>query len=1009
MWIFFLKNVRFTLLILGFIIMAGLYSLFTLPKEASPEVKVPFASIATFYPGASPIDVEDLVTNPIEDAVINLDDVKKVTSTSSEAFSIVSVEFETDADIKDRVRALQDAVNNVEGELPAGVESPLVREVNFSDQPVLILALSAQLPYSELLDIAERMQDEIELITQVSSAQLTGVRPKILEITLKPEALSQYGVSVLEVLQVLQQSDGNFPLGSLEAQANNYNFRLSAALNPEDLGNLVVRNQGPSYIYLRDLADIRDTFKDASQISRVSVNGGARQEAISIQVFKKPGGDLVRMVDEINARLKELQETDYPEVTVMTVQDNAQDIRDQLGDLTSNGEQSVLLIFFALALVLGLREATLAAVSIPLTFLLTFMGLQLIGSSFNFLSLFSLIFATGILVDTGIVIVESMHLYIQNGDDAKTAAFKTIREYQVPLLAGTLTNIAAFVPMFLMTGIIGEFVKHIPRTVVITLLASLIVCMGILPVLGMIFLKAKPAETVAKQESVLWRRFKAWYIPFLEGFLKARWRTWALLFLMVVMLVGTVALPVLGVLNVSMFPAEDSRLFFIQVELPKGSRLEDTDAVVSRIEDTVIATPEVESYIATLGSNGGEALGGVNTAESHLANFTVNLKKDRERTSLEILDDYRTQFAALSGEAKINLIGVSGGPPGSSAISFRIFGPDLKELRRLSNEAIALLEAEEGTVNVSSSLQDQAPEYVLRIDREHVASAGLTPAVLGQIARIALSGLEVSTLTRADGKDVDLILKTKIDDIEALLALPISTPSGDFPLGHFIQVNLEPAPSTIVHQGGERSVEISSDVEGETLASVVLPAFQAEFAKIEMPQGYRVEYGGEAEEMAESFASLGQALIIGILLILIILLLQFNSFSQTFVVLLTIPFGIIGVFLGLALVQQPFSFPAFIGLVALSGIVVNNGIILLDRIASNRSEGMPKKEAILEASNSRLQPIVLTSITSVIGMLPLALSSPTWAPLGFTIVFGMLFSTVLTLVVIPASYGLFVK
>jgi len=414
--------------------------------------------------------------------------------------------------------------------------------------------------------------------------------------------------------------------------------------------------------------------------------------------------------------------------------------------------------------------------------------------------------------------------------------------------------------------------------------------------------------------------------------------------------------------------------------------------------------------VSTVGSAGTLSSGDLGTTtitNSHLANFTINLKDDRERSALDIVADYQERFIAIKG-ADVEVIGVSDGPPTAAAIEFKIYGDDLDLLKVYSDEAVALLESIEGTNNVNSSLNEKSYEFVMRVDHQKVQAAGLNASTLAQIARISVSGINAATIS-VDGKDTDLILKTSSDtDIQDVLALPIISPTNTFPLSYFVELSYEAAPSTIARSDGDRSVNISSDLDSGVIATTILPEFQEKFDP-DFADGYRIEFGGEAEEMAESFASLGRAMIAGMFLILIILVIQFNSFKQSLIILFTIPLALIGVFFGLSAVMLPLSFPAFIGIVALAGIVVNNAIILIDRINKNILEGMTKEEAISSAGASRFQPILLTSITTVAGILPLALSDPGWGPLGFSIIFGLLFSTLLTLLVIPACYQRFIK
>ncbi len=985
------------------VLLGGTFAALTLPKESNPEIKVPYASIATFYPGASPLDVEDLITYPIEDAVLGLEDLKNLSSSSSEGFSLVFAEFEADADIEDRVRELQDAVSQMESTLPDDAQAPMVTELNFSNSPILVLSISADVPHAQLADMAETLQDEILEVNGVGDATLTGVRPMEISMEIDPSKLEQYGISILEVYQVVQSAEATLPLGSIEAGGKNYSLRFSAPVERTDLGGLIVRSVGDSFIYLRDLADISYGLVEETQYARVSFEGSDSLDSISMNVTKKTGGDIIKMVDEINDKIEELEATTLNGATVTTTYDSAQDIKDQLNDLSRSGAMTIVLVAIILLLALGWREAIVASLAIPFTFLITFMGFGLMGTTINFLSLFSLILALGILVDTGVVITEGMHTRLAEGKNPREVALATVRDYQWPLISGTMTTVAAFVPMLFMTGIIGEFVKHIPRTVSLALLASLFVGLGFLPVMGSRILKVKKE----KKKSWFERRIvniRNSYRSTLEWLLSRKYRQSLLMFFMLILFGASLVLPGAGLLKVTMFSEADYRLFFIEVDLPNGSLLSETDAVVRQVEEALLEIPEVQSYLVTVGTSGNlsDGLAVTSGGNSNLASFTVNLYEDREVSSLDIIDDLREELSVIT-EGNVEVQGVSDGPPTANPIEFRIYGDDLDELTAYSEAASVVLAETDGVVNISSSLDDSNSEFVLSVDRERAGTLGLSPLSLAQIAQISLNGITATSLT-INGDDTNVILKTSAGStLEEVLALPILTQFGTFPLSHFVNVDLGQAPASVLHTDGDRTVTISADLEADYLVNDVLADFQDSWTPQLLP-GYRVEYGGELEEQVESFKSLGTAMIYGVLLILMILVLQFNSLKQTAIVLFTIPLALIGVFAGLTLTSIPFSFPAFIGVVALTGIVVNNAIILIDRINKNTANGMAQKEAILDAGVARFQPIILTSLTTIVGIFPLATSDETWGPLGFSIIYGLAFSTILTLVVIPSAY-----
>ncbi len=1003
MWKFFLNQPRVTFLLILLTTVWGIYCMFALPKESSPEVKVPYASVTTFYAGASPLDVEDSITNPLEDVVLGVDQIKQVDSTSSEGFSMIFIEFETNADIQDRVQALQEAVNRARTSLPAGASTPDVKEINFNDQAVLSFALTSDKPLIELSGIAEDVQSDLEEVAGVSRIEISGAIQEQVQIQISPTALAHYQVDLNELMSALQKLDPSLPLGSVEGQFQNYSLRFSGSSTLNDLDQLLIRYQNGVPIFLRDVADIQLAVPEQNSISRVGLAGQEPQKAITFSVYKKTGADVVRMVDAINAYLTSEQTGLLEGVSHSIVFDAAQDVRDQLSSLGNEGLQTAGLIGVTL-LLLGARIAIIAALSIPLTFFLTFIGLYYSGNSFNFLSLFALILAVGVLVDTGVVVVEAMAEELKKNADPRAAALHAIQEFQSPLIFGTLVTIAGFLPMLFMTGIIGEFIKHIPRTLTFTLLASLVTGLIFIPFLGTLVLTKDSAPKDSRV--ILWMRDQ--YEPLLKSALKSRGTQNLWLFGIFVAFLLSFIFPVTGLLKVDMFPASDYPIFFVSVENAKGTPFENTADLATRVEAKIQEIPDMDSYLMTVGQSNSlnGDLGAVSLTQSHLANFTVRLKKDRMQSSLITVDELRE--ALNPGEFPgVTVQGVSEGPPQGAAISFRLKGSELGPLSEGSDLALKTLSEISGVVNAKSSLDSAVSELALTLKEPWATRSGQSYDRLSFLIRSFLSGLPLGSKISIDDEEYPALLSFTDRSLDDLSALPVTGPTGVLKVSDLLSFKLVNSPTEILHRDGDRIVEISADVATDVVSADVLAEFQQNF---KTPDGLILETGGEAESMMESFVSLGKAMVGGFFLILLILVIQFNSFRESLIILLTIPLALIGIFPGMALVGMPFSFPAFIGLVALGGVVVNNGIILIERIKHYRDLNMDAHDAMIAASIERFQPILLTSLTTIIGIIPLALNaSGGWAPLGTAIFFGALFSNVLTMIVIPVAYVRFAR
>jgi len=641
------------------------------------------------------------------------------------------------------------------------------------------------------------------------------------------------------------------------------------------------------------------------------------------------------------------------------------------------------------------------------------------------LTLFSLILALGILVDGAIVVTEGMHGYLQKGYTPKDAAIATIREFQAPLISGTVTTIFVFLPMMMTSGIIGKFIKSIPVTVTIVLISSIIVALGVITTLGSRFLKtALEGEVNAKKQRFTDRfiaRSYTFYERVLQGFLTNTSRRTRFFWIMTGLFFASLLLPIFGILQVNMFPAEDADTFAIDIEAPIGTPLHQTDLLSSQIEDVLVADTRIESFVTNVGtgSNGGSVTSGGGLTNQHLASFTINLKKDRDESSIHIIEAYQKVFQQVGGVI-VTVAQQASGPNQGAPVNIQIHGTDLNTLESIARDVKSLLEKIPGTRSVELSTKESNGEFVLSIDRAKAQFYGISTAEVASLLRNAVTGNTVTVL-KQDGTDIDVVVKydlapsaegslSQIDtvDIDEITSLTLATPRGEISLASFLETDLGVSRPVINHEDGKRLVTVTSLVEDGYQAQQIVSAFQKQSGQIFLLEGYTFSYGGESESINKSFSDMFKAMFLGIFMIAGLLVWQFRSYRQPFFVMSSIPLSLIGVFPGLVLVGQALSFPAFIGVVALAGIVVNNAIILIDRINENRlNNNMSIDDAIREAAMSRLQPILLTTLTTVAGILPLAITNPSWGPLGYSIVFGLLFSTALTLFMVPLLYQRF--
>lgn len=1079
MWEFFIRNNKFAYLFLVALIGVGLYSLFAIPKESSPEVVIPVGVVSTLLPGAPAADIETLITNEIERGLVSLENVKDITSTSREGVSSVVVEFEADADLEKSIQDLKDEVDTIKQQLPSDAEDPFVSEVNFVDQPILTVAVSAELSDIEFTSLADDIENEIESIGGVSRVEAQGVRSREVTVIVDQAALSRFGVSLSDITNAIRNANITFPIGQIVNNGISYNVAFEGDItNTDQIANVSVTNLNGQPVYVKDLAIIEDGLSPATSLSRLSIEGSPSMNSISFNIYKQSGGDITQITAAVNARFDELQAPGQllEGIETVVVLDAGQDILDDLIRLSSSGLQTVLLVVLLLVVAIGWREGLLAGAAIPLSFLFGFIGLYFSGNTINFLSLFSLILGIGILVDSAIVIIEGINRKMKDDltIDKKEAAIQTIRDFSAPLISGTLTTVSMFVGLFIVSGVIGQFIASIPFTLIFLLFASMVVALAILPLIASGVLKRR-SETRMEQKQVEYAlRLETWYkgklavilesqhlqrqflsaifaalvfaislpvnifggiiaapLVFLVSMKFYKWNPktfWEkvgksvskLASLVIVVLtsffiIGLI-LPTVNPVQVTFFESGDVDFIIIELENPEGSIKEVTDVGIRRVEELLYDEPEIVSFTTTVGSGSQFGAGG---SGEKFANIFVNLSDDRERSSSVIVEDLRRQVAVLN-DIKVTVNQPSDGPPTGAAIIVKFLGDDLNEITKLANESAVIFRSLDNAVNVETSTNNNNTEFVMNLDRNKAAALGLNAFTVSQIARTAVFGSDATSLTTID-ENIDVVVKLNISNsdavttdnaneitISALENIAIPTQFGDIALSELVTISLRESSTVINHEDSKRVVTVTADVTTDGNAREIQTlALERINEELNIPAGVEISTGGgETDESNQAFAEMGLALLVGILLMVAVLTLQFNSYLHTQYVLSILPYSLIGIMIGLALTANPLSFPSIMGFIALSGIVVNNSILLIDMMNQlrKREPDMEMKDVVLEASGNRLRPILLTTITTVIGMIPLTLAGDLWAPLAYAVMFGLVFSVFITLVLIPIIY-----
>ena len=1025
MWNFFLRNSRFTSLVMAALIIAGGYSIVAIPKESAPEVQVPVGIVTTVLPGAPATDVETLVTNEIERGLAGaLENVAEITSTSREGVSSVTVEFEADADIDESIDALKDRIDEIETELPSNAEEPNVSEVDFVDQPILILSVAGDRSDAQFTDLADELEDELEAVSGVSRVEITGVREREITVLADQEALLRFGITTSDLERGLRSANTTFPIGSIVTGNVSYSLVFEGDIAaPEDIAAIPITERGGQPVTVGDVADVTIGLAPARTLSRLSVDGEPSRSAIGVNVYKQRGGDITQITSAVLDQVGALEAPGelLADLTVYTVQDAGKQIRDDLLQLTRSGAQTVVLVMALLFLAIGWREGLIAGTAIPLSFMIGFIGLYLSDNTINFISLFSLILGIGVLVDSGIVMVEGINKRMKDDPtiDKREAARATVREFAWPLTSGTLTTVSMFVGLFIVSGVTGQFIAAIPYTIVFVLLASLLVALGFLPLIAATFLRRRSATRLEQQQVALSHRLEDWYRTRLTWVLQRSWAKRSFLALVAAGFVGSLALIPLGLVQVVFFEQADTDFIFVDITEPVGTVREATDVSVRRVEEVLYQHADtIEAVSVTVGSGNAFTGGGQNERQGSLF---ITLREDRTVPSTQVMEELRRDLTAAVPDLDVSVSQPNNGPPTGAPIGVRVLGEDLDELTAIATDIERLLADMEGTANVGASTDTNTTEIALELDRARAASLGLTPQAVSGALRAAVFGNDATSITTLQD-DLDVVVRLNLGDaanpdparanwtnIEAVLDVAIIAPTGErVPLSNLVTPQLRESSTVINHDDQRRVITVSADttLDGNVreITSTLREQIEAELA---IPPDVTIEYGGETDESNQAFQEMFLALIVGIILMIGVLVLQFDSFRHTFYVLSILPFSLIGILTGLAITGSALSFPSIMGFIALSGIVVNNSILLIDmmNLGRKREPNRPITDVVVESAVSRLRPILLTSTSTIIGMIPLLYTDEVWIPLATAIMFGLGFSIFITLLLIPIIYN----
>lgn len=1007
------------IVLLIIIVLMGGYSYLVLPRESSPEITIPIIVVAVGYEGVSPSDMESLVTVPIERKLAGVSGIKEIRSTSVEGGSTTVIEFEPDTVIEDALQRVRDKVSQAEGDLPADADDPVITEINTSEFPIMVMSLYGDVPLAVLTKIAEDIEDRMEAIRGVLDVDVVGGVEREIQIEVDPSRVAQYGISFGDLIMVTQLENVNTPGGTMDLGDAKFLMRTPGEFRtPDEIEGLVVKAGPTGTVYLGDVATVTDGFKETETISRL--NG---RTSVTLTVTKRSGENIIRIAEEVNRVLEEMRGQMPAGVDVVLTWDESEWIRDMVSELENSILSGLILVLIVVFVFMGLSNAIFVALAIPVSMLITFCVLYLAGVTLNMVVLFSLILALGMLVDNGIVIVENIYRHAQSGMDRVQAAKTGTGEVAWPVFSSTLTTIAAFVPLFFWPGIFGKFMVYLPMTICIALVGSLFVGLVVNPALASIFMRVSAPKAAAKKER---HPFLRLYADLLRVALRWRLVTITLAVTALVVIVGIFAADP----KVVFMPDTEPPQAYVNLKCPEGTNLAASDAYVRQVERALEPFMDsIDSVISSVGSEGagaGPNLGG-GAASTHISRVTLDFPKlgDSDVLPSEIIEQLRARLKDMTG-VEIRIEKMDMGPPTGPPVNVEISGDNFEELARLAQEIRYFIQDMPGLVDLRDDYSKGKPEVRVIVDRQQAWRTGLNTQLIGVTVQAAINGRKAADYREGD-QEYDVIVrfpKEFREDLSNIENMDLIAMDGRrVPFSAVAQVEQGAGLGSIRRMNRKRTVTVSADVDPAFRAPEVLDRVRERLSGFPLPAGYTVAYTGENEDLEETQGFLSRAFAVAIMLIAVVLVTQFNSVAQPLIILSSVVLSLAGVFLGLMLFNMPFGIlMTGIGCISLAGVVVNNAIVLIDFINQLRARGVPLEEAIIEAGTTRFRPVMLTAITTILGLVPMAVgvsfdfrklewivggdSSQWWGSMAVAVIFGLAFATLLTLVVVPTLYSL---
>ncbi|WP_343535589.1 efflux RND transporter permease subunit [Pedobacter sp.] len=1000
------KNYQFTLIMVLMVMALGITTVFNMPRAEDPDMNPPNFPVVVVYPGASPKDMEELVVKPLEKRIYGLDDIKTIKTNIRDGLAVIIVEYKYGGNVDDKYQELVREVNSERPSLPQEIYSMEVQKITPSDVNILQIALvSENASRDKLKSAAEDLQDRLEKIPSLKNVEIMGLPDQLVKVDLDLEKLALLRIPVTQVSNAIQSEVANIPGGSIDAGNKSFNIKTSGNYQSlDEIKNTIVASASGKNTILKEVANVYFDYSQEKHITRLN---GFR--SVFVVAAQKAGSNITKTQEAYLPVLDSFKKTLPSNIDQQVMFDQANNVNTRLGGLGFDFLIAICLVLITL-LPLGTRASLVVMVSIPLSLAIGIILINLLGFSLNQLSIVGLVVSLGLLVDDSIVVVENIERWMRDGHDRLTATLMATKQIGLAVLGCTATLVIAFMPLMFMPEASGEFIRSLPVAVICSVIASMLVALTVVPFLSSKLLRPHADVNGNIFLRTLQKIIHGSYAKLLD---KALHRPYLTILIGVGIFLGALALiPVIGF---SLFPSSEKPQFIITVSTPLQSNLKYTDSIAKQIEKEIKDIPEVKYFASNVGKGNPRIYYNLlqTNERSDFAEIFVLLHPDvRADKKVALIEKLRAKWSPYLG-AKVEVKDFEQGQPIISPVEVRVFGENLDTLRQLAGRVEDLLLKTEGTIYTNNPLKNLKSDIKVDINKEKALALGVPMVNIDRTVRMAIAGFEVGKYLnpKSSGDDYSILLTTKYSSEPTLGVfdnLYVNNVQGTaIPLAQLASLKLETSALSINHQNKVRTISVNSFVQKGYLNDKVIKDVEAQMKKMKLPEGYHFEMGGEVESRNQSFGGFGSIILVTLFMFIAVLVLEFKTFKSTLIVLSVIPLGIVGAVLALMVTGNSLSFVATIGIVALAGIEVKNTILLVDFTNQLRAEGKPLNEAIEEAGEVRFLPIILTSLTAIGGLLPIALSSnPLISPLAIVMIGGLISSTLLSRIVTPVVYKL---